>query len=70
MMAKRVYYKILSNDGCPQSEEISSLKEARDELREIIKEDEDEFGIHEGEIDYYIEKYTETENTIYFERVE
>ncbi len=36
----------------------------------MVKFDEEEFGIREGEIDYYIEKYTETDGSIYFERVE
>ena len=66
----RTYYKVLSNDGCPQSDEIASLSKARSELREMVKFDEEEFGIREGEIDYYIEKYTETDGSIYFERVE
>lgn len=67
---KRTYFKILSNDGCPQSDEIESLKEARKELRKMIAFDEEEFGVHESEITYYIEKYIETEDTIYFEAIE
>ncbi len=66
---RKTYYKILSNDGCPQSDEINTLPKARNVLREMIEFDEEEFGVHEGEIEYYIEKYTETDDIIYHERV-
>ncbi len=67
---RKTYYKILSNDGCPQSDKISSLPKARKELRDMVQFDADEFSIQEGEIDYYIEKYVETDETIYHEKIE
>ncbi len=66
---RRTYYKILSNDGCPQSDEISSIRAARKELKDLIAFDANELGLKEGEIEYYIEKYIETEDTIYHDRV-
>ena len=60
-------YQVMSNDGCPQSIEFKTLKEARQEMRRIIKEDKEEFGLEAGMIDYYIEKKVETEDTIYYE---
>lgn len=58
----RVYYIVCCDDGLEVSNELATLKAARKELKEIIKEDED-MGISKGMIDYYITKYTEwTEN--------
>ena len=65
----RVYYTVLANDGCPQSKELPTLREARRELKSIIEEDKKEFDINPGEIDYYIEKCIETDDTIYSEIV-
>lgn len=66
---KKIYYKIFSNDGCSQSGEIKTLKEAKTELKNMIQFDEEELGVHEGEIDYYIEKYTEVDGFIDCEEV-
>lgn len=61
---KRTYYVIEANDGCQVSKELGTIKEARAELKSIIREDMDEFGLEEGCIDYYIAKYIESGNTI------
>lgn len=67
----RVYYQVVSNDCCPQSDEISTLKEAKRIMREYIKQDEEEFGWQKDEcVHYYIMKYTETEDTIYYEEID
>ena len=57
-MAK-VYYKVLSNDGSEASKELKTLREARREKKDIIKEDLEEFGIQPGDIHYYIVKVIE-----------
>ena len=60
----RIYYMVMANDGCQVSKELGTIKEARAELKSIIKEDMDEFGLEEGCIDYYIVKCTESGKTI------
>lgn len=66
---KRVYYVVEANDGCQVSDKLDTLKEARKQLKEIIEEDKDEFDINEGDIDYYIMKYTETDDVLYWEEI-
>ena len=61
---KRIYYMVMANDGCQVSKELKTIKEARDELKSIIKEDWDEFELEEGCIDYYIVKCIESGNKI------
>lgn len=61
---KRIYYVVESNDGSQQSGKLDTIKQARAELKSIIEEDKKEFGLDEGDIDYYIAKYTETEEKI------
>lgn len=60
----RIYYIVCANDGCQVSKELGTIKEARAELKSIIKEDWDEFELEEGCIDYYIVKCTESGNAI------
>ncbi len=64
----RIYYVVESNDGQPQSNELDTLKQARAELKSIIAEDRT-LGLVEGDIDYYIMKYTEVDGEIYSEEV-
>ena len=61
----KIYYVVEANDGAPQSRELATLKEARKELKELLAEDKKN-GI-DGLFDYYIAKYTETDDTIYCE---
>lgn len=63
----RKYYVVESNDGSPISKEISTLKEARKYMKDVIREDVEEFGFNEDDIDYQIVKYIQTEDTIYWE---
>ena len=65
---KNIYYKVLANDGAEQSKELPTLKAARQELKDIIKEDI-ELGLAEGDIDYFIVKYTEQDGAIYEEEI-
>ena len=60
----RIYYMVMANDGCQVSKELGTIKEARAELKSIIKEDMDEFKLEEGCIDYYIIKCIESGNRI------
>lgn len=64
----RTYYVVESNDGSPQSKELDTLKQARAELKSIIVEDRT-LGLGEGDIDYYIMKYTEMDNELTYEVV-
>ena len=64
------YYQVLCNDGCEVSEKVATLKEARKELRDIILEDKKEFGLSEGDIDYYIVKIVETDKVKHEEIVQ
>lgn len=65
----KTWYMVLANDGTEQSKELKTLKEARAELKDIIREDVEELGLAEGDIDYYIVKYTEDNGTIYEEEM-
>lgn len=66
---KRIYYVVEAGDGSAISKELNSLKDARKELKLIIKEDKESFGLDEGDIDYQIIKYTDTGDTVYYEEV-
>ena len=59
----RTYYIVESNDGCQASTEQPTINAARQELKEIKQEDRNE-GLEDGEIEYYIMKYTETDDTV------
>lgn len=56
------YYYIEVNDGVKWSNDLKTLKEARKELKDIIKEDIAELGCGVGT--YRIIKCVETETTI------
>lgn len=64
----KTYYIVEANDGCQIGIEQATLKAARQELKEIIKEDRAE-GLEDGDIEYYITKYTETDSTVSYKRV-
>ena len=63
------YYLVLANDGVEVSNPMKTLKQARQEMRDIIKEDEHEFGLAEGDIDYYIVKCVEKNGTVTEEEI-
>lgn len=63
-MARRTYYIVCCNDGCELSKELPTLKEARKELKSIIKEDTELFEEDSTKlINYYISKIVETDTT-------
>ena len=62
---KRTFYVVEANDGCQVSKELGTIKEARAELKSIIKEDKEEFDLDAGDIDYYIAKYVEDNDVIH-----
>lgn len=64
----KIWYVVEANDGSPQSQELATLKEARAELKSIKAEDK-ELGLEDGDIDYYIAKYTEQDGKLYIEEV-
>lgn len=65
-MARRTYYIVCCNDGCPLSKELTTKKEAIKEMKSIIKEDTELLGEDATRRnDYYINKYVETDTTIY-----
>lgn len=57
------YYIVCSNDGSEASKRCSTLKEAKKEMRDIIKEDK-QLGLDAGDIDYYIIEREETDTSI------
>lgn len=62
----RTYYIVCCNDGCELSKELPTKKEAIKEMKSIIKEDTELLGEDATRInDYYINKYVETDTTIY-----
>ncbi len=65
----KTYYIVESNDGCQAGTEQATLKAARQELKEIKQEDKNA-GLEDGDIEYYIMKYTETESKINYEIIE
>ncbi len=66
---KEVYYKILANDDADQSGKIKTLKEARETLADYLDYDRNELGLEDGLMDYYIVKYTETDDEIIEEEI-
>ena len=60
----KTYYIVEANDGCQIGIEQATLKAARQELKEIIKEDRAE-GLEDGDIEYYITKGTPKRTTRY-----
>lgn len=70
MTKGRVYYEIMSNDGCPLGLECKTLKEAKQAIRDIIKTDKAEFGWEKDEcVHYWIMKYIETKDKVYYEEI-
>lgn len=58
---KRTYYYIEVNDGVQWSNELTTLKQAKKELKDIIEDDKQELGCGVGT--YRIVKCVETDTT-------
>ncbi len=63
-MMNRTYYIVECNDGSPVSDELGTLKGARNYIKEVKAEDR-ELGLEDGDIDYYIVKHEIKGNTDY-----